>query len=93
MSKKYGQYFVSALNKIPATERAVGKSPIAPAQWESMGTAPKDGTPILGWDGRDIATCYWRTGLEYWSLCVAGAYAKHDDFEPKCWQRCPEGPK
>jgi hypothetical protein len=62
-------------------------------EWQAIETAPKDGTPIIGWDGYDMSTCYWKAYENQWRLCVPGFRAQDADFEPVMWQPCPESPK
>lgn len=68
--------------------------------WQPIATAPKDGTPILGWDGQDLAAVYWYsyqmiTGEDqgYWSLTVAGAFAEDSEWTPTHWHTLPASPQ
>ena len=60
--------------------------------WQSMESAPRDGTPILALVrlGRDIVQ---PTVIEWegdeWQLSVCGSYASDGDCEPVSWQTCP----
>lgn len=62
----------------------------------SMETAPRDGTPILGWANGEFATVRWyppndETG--WWSLCVAGKHAEDCEWEPAEWYHLPKREK
>ena len=62
-------------------------------KWLPMETAPKDGTCILAWDGRDMAVVYWHEGLASWELRVFGTYADDANFDDaKCWATLPKPP-
>ena len=59
-------------------------------KWRLIETAPKDGTPVLGYAGGDITTVKW--GNNYWTLCECGAYAEDGEWWPTHWIPLPEGP-
>jgi len=68
------------------------------SNWRTMKTAPKDGTPILGYDGYNMTTVfYWhpynRPGDGWWSLVEAGAYAEDSEWTPTHWMPLPPPPK
>ena len=72
------------------------------APWGPIGTAPKDGTEILGVNAAgERAVVFWHnwsfSGLpvEYdgWELCVAGDYAESADHDPVYWTEIPEIPE
>lgn len=60
--------------------------------WQPIETAPKDGTPVLVWDGSDAMVSYWSnvTGLDgdgewhTWALCAE---------QPTHWMPLPQPPK
>lgn len=61
--------------------------------WQSIDTAPRDGTTILGWDGQGMAVVRWSAGcLEAWQLAVCGTYAIDGDWDPTHWQPLPDHP-
>jgi hypothetical protein len=64
--------------------------------WQLIESAPKDGTPILGWDGVDMATVKWHKWSDRavggWDLIVCGAYAEYSDYYPTHWVPIPEPP-
>jgi hypothetical protein len=62
--------------------------------WLPISEAPRDGSPILAWDG-DVMTTVESSGTIYgpeWVLCVAGSYAEYDGFEPTHWMPLPDAP-
>lgn len=64
--------------------------------WQTIESAPKDGTEILAWDGYDMTTVSWfQATPKYgaWHLVAAGAYAEDCDWEPTHWMPLPEEPK
>jgi hypothetical protein len=63
-------------------------------EWQPIETAPKDGTPVLGYRDVDgvMATVYWTT-WGGWSLVAPGGYAEEDDWEPTHWMPLPDPPK
>lgn len=55
--------------------------------WQTMDTAPKDGTEILLWDIKNFAIVgYWHRVADHWT---SGDYA----LVPTHWMPLPEGPK
>lgn len=63
--------------------------------WLPIEGAPKDGTPILAWDGDRMTVVIWQPLTEngYWSLHVCGGYAYTGDFSPTHWMPLPAPPK
>lgn len=43
-----------------------------PPDWQPIDTAPKDGAPILGFDGRWQAVIHWLPGAEQWRVAGGG---------------------
>ena len=68
-------------------------------EWQPIDTAPRDGTPILGFDPvrGNITTVSWlqSNGADdgYWNLCVCGAFADDGEWNPMYWMPLPEPPK
>lgn len=69
--------------------------------WQMMDTAPSDGTPILGYDGRDMAVVCWKVdvsperppGSGYWSLTVdAQEEGAQLIWWPTHWRPLPPSP-
>jgi hypothetical protein len=57
--------------------------------WRPMDTAPKDGSPVLSWDGHHYAVVAWSTR----DLCWFVADDQRDDWEtPLFWQPLPPPP-
>lgn len=58
-------------------------------EWQPISDAPKDGNPILSWDGRYISITFWRrTGLRHqWVSELTGA-----GQEPTHWKPLPQPP-
>jgi len=69
-----------------ADERRYAGSP-----WQLIATAPKDGTPVLGWWGTECMIVDWCVVVERWGSTHDG----EDMFEPEPthWMPLPEGPK
>ncbi len=59
-------------------------------QWQPIETAPKDGTPLLGFDGGDHFQIKWEIDLEGWSSACGQPVVFTP--EPTHWQRLPERP-
>lgn len=88
----------AAANGAAAEDEAEGGAVTAAGDWQSMESAPRDGTRIIAWlDGRPIIV-WWRSGpstkryekgvkVSYWS----SGYFRHP--EPEAWQPCPEPPR
>lgn len=62
-------------------------------EWEAIETAPKDGTPILGFAEEETTTVFWLREGECWCLCVSGAFAEDGEWTPTHWQPLPERPR
>lgn len=60
-------------------------------EWRDISEAPKDGTPILGWDGSSMTVILYTYGE--WQLAECGSYAEDADWEPIKWQPLPPPPK
>jgi hypothetical protein len=75
-----------ALAQMVADERRYAGSP-----WRPIATAPKDGTPVLGWWGTECMIVDWCVVVERWGSTHDG----EDTFlpEPTHWMPLPEGPK
>jgi len=64
--------------------------------WKEISTAPKDGTPIIGYAGGEYTVVEWfgsEVGVGYWSLSVTGTYAEDGEWWPTHWHQIPKGPK
>jgi hypothetical protein len=69
------------------------------AKWEPIETAPKDGTPILGYAYGKYAVVYWEDVLTVsghkdgcWALFVPGTWVEDDWWIPTHWHSLPEAP-
>jgi hypothetical protein len=63
--------------------------------WQPIETAPKDGTPILGYRDGQMTTVVWKRWGEWageWCLVAPGYYAEADDWEPTDWTPLPDPP-
>ena len=66
------------------------------AEWETMASAPKNGTHILAWDGQTMAVVYWSVfnGRGEWDLVDSGAWSEDNEFYGVThWMPLPEPPK
>jgi hypothetical protein len=68
--------------------------------WFPIETAPKDGTPILGWipDDGVWTSVYWYRNEEWphlneWKLYSTGFECWYDGCDPVYWMPMPEPPK
>lgn len=64
-------------------------------QWQPIETAPKDGTPILGFADGEITTVEWfQIGAiaGYFTLCVCGPWAVDGEWNPTHWMPLPNPP-
>lgn len=64
--------------------------------WQPIETAPKDGTPILGFAGDEYTVVFWNphySELGYWDLAVCGAHAIDGEWNPTHWMPLPKPPK
>ena len=75
----------AALTQMVADERRYAGSP-----WRPIATAPKDGTPVLGWWGTECMIVDWCVVVERWGSTHDG----EDMFEPEPthWMPLPEPP-
>ena len=53
--------------------------------WRPIVSAPKDGTPILGYADGVQTTVYWWQPGGYWSLCECGSHADDSEWSPTHW--------
>lgn len=64
--------------------------------WQTIETAPMDGTPILGFADGDMTTVAWFGGTDgvdgYWSLVVSGWNASNSEWNPTHWMPLPDAP-
>lgn len=73
------------------------KPALSSLNWQTIDTAPKDGTPILACDANgprdsDRFTCYWYE-MGFWALMRPGSHCVADDIEPTHWMPLPERPQ
>lgn len=66
--------------------------------WQQIETAPKDGTHVLGWDGRTMTAVSFfvpisKTFLGYWVLVECGAFAEDNEWTPTHWMPLPDPPR
>jgi len=61
--------------------------------WKEISTAPKDGTPIIGYADGIYTVVAWSDFGGYWSLAVVGLYAEDGEWWPTHWHKIPNGPK
>lgn len=62
-------------------------------EWRPIETAPRDGTPILGFNGAaQTVVAWWAPGGGYWNLVACGAYAEDGEWTPTYWQPLPAPP-
>lgn len=60
--------------------------------WQPIETAPKDGSPILGYAKKEYTTIEWSIG-GYWTLCICGEHASDGEWWPTHWMPLPQPPK
>lgn len=63
-----------------------------PSDWQSIETAPKDGTEILAVAGDRKAVVYWDCNLDTWASQEDGL-AAHDHWLFTHWMALPDGPE
>jgi hypothetical protein len=63
--------------------------------WQPIESAPRDGTPFLGYDGSEMTVVQWTKWGEigYWTLLVCGAYAEDGEWTPTHWMPLPYPPE
>lgn len=70
-------------------------------KWQTIETAPKDGTHLLATDGAIMTTVHWYEpptwpgipqGRGWWDLVVCGAYAEDGEWHPSHWMPLPPPP-
>lgn len=61
---------------------------------QTIDTAPKDGTRILGFANRQFTVVFWRESLgeDHWTLAVPGRYAEDAEWNPTHWAPLPKEP-
>ncbi len=60
--------------------------------WQTIDTAPKDGTPILCFGEMTMFTAYWfrwPDGFGEWALCATGTNADGPECNPELWVTLP----
>jgi len=62
--------------------------------WEDISTAPKDGTPILGFTDNFITVVKWLQwgNNGYWTLVETGSFASDGEWAPTHWMPLPAPP-
>ena len=63
------------------------------SHWQPIETAPKDGTPILGYCEGYMTTVEWVALGGFWNLCECGKFAEDGEWNPTHWQLLPEPPR
>jgi len=58
---------------------------MATPQWQQIETAPKDGTEIIGWDGKNQVMLKWQEFAECWAHHAI-------TYHPTHWQPKPKTP-
>ena len=64
-------------------------------EWQPIETAPKDGTPILMWDGDMIYVISWYVpqNTRYPAQWREADGKRYCDYDPTHWMPLPEPPK
>lgn len=62
-------------------------------EWQSMDSAPKDGTPILGYCQGDITVIAWNKYGKYWNLTETGTQAEDGEWFATHWRSLPPKPQ
>lgn len=60
--------------------------------WLPIETAPKDGTPVLGYADGDYAVVRWHQLLDSWQLTQTGSWAEDGEWSPIFWRPLPAAP-
>jgi len=63
------------------------------ADWQPIDTAPKNGTPILAWDGEVIAIIDWLSGFNEWSVSHDAEGYAWQGYTPTHWLPLPKPPQ
>lgn len=66
------------------------------SEWESIKTAPRDGTMVLGTNGRSVVSMWWddRDSAFPWAIVDgAGQINAWMEAAPTHWMPLPEPPK
>lgn len=61
------------------------------SKWQPIETAPRDGTPILGYADGKMATVKWND-YDFWDLFVCGSWAEDGEWNPTHWMPLPDPP-
>jgi hypothetical protein len=83
---EFGRERYSKMEDCIADVRAV-LSALPETQWQPMETAPKDGTPILGWSGYSYEVTQWSQAAEQWLICDG-----EHGFDLTHWMPLPASP-
>lgn len=84
--------------RVDLIREALSRRPDAPSagEWMPIETAPKDGTPILGWSDEGVAYVCWA----YWATECGGCWRFFDTgkgdtyaFYPTHWRPLPAQPQ
>lgn len=62
------------------------------ANWQPMGTAPRDGREILAWNGDICMLLSWNEYRKVWSSGVNGDYETWQDSDFIYWTDLPDPP-
>lgn len=63
------------------------------SEWMPIETAPKDGTPILVWNGDYLSMSFWNKTYKQWpDLTDQGSEENAFDDAPTHWMPLPEPP-
>jgi hypothetical protein len=79
-------YMLSKLQSAEATADALRQR----MAWKPIGTAPTDGSPILGWQSNGAVVCWWVPEWEWWEMTRRGATML---AKPSHWMPLPEPPQ
>ncbi len=66
--------------------------------WKPIETAPKDGTPILGYADGEMTTVQWIVpemypDNGYWGLVICGSHPEDGEWNPTHWDDLPDSPE